>query len=327
MRKKKNTVFADVLQTVTRYFVVLVVVVVAVIALSGIRVVKSGEVALILRFGKLVGNTYEEQVHEPGLLFAFPYIIDEVVTVPTGNVMEQVVTTHYTSGTMTSLRTNGYVITGDQNIAIISASVKYVVSDPVAYALHVKSIPDILSAFVSSAMVDEAAGISVDELLTSGKDAFATKALAVASESLRIAGCGVQLTNLELTQIRMPQEVRTVYDQVNSSAVHAQTIIENANNFRNTVIPYAQSTASSMVALANVEKVNAVSAANTALVEFWGLVEEYRQNPQVVRTRLYAQKISQLLETIGRVHVVQDGQTKIYLDMTPPTPVETPEEQ
>ena len=94
MKKKKNSLFADVLRTITRYFLVLVAVVVIMIAVSGIRVVKSGEVALILRFGKLVGNTYEEQVHEPGLLFAFPYIIDEVITVPTGNVMEQVVTTH-----------------------------------------------------------------------------------------------------------------------------------------------------------------------------------------------------------------------------------------
>ena len=123
MKKKKNSLFADILQTVTRYLLVLVAAVVIMICLSGIRVVKSGEVAMILRFGKLVGNTYEEQVHEPGLLFAFPYIIDEVITVPTGNVMEQVVTTHYTSGPMTSLRNNGYVITGDQNIAIISASV------------------------------------------------------------------------------------------------------------------------------------------------------------------------------------------------------------
>ena len=83
MREKKKTVLADILGSVTKYFLILVAVVVVCIALSGIRVVKSGEVALILRFGKLVGNTYEEQVHEPGLLFAFPYIIDEVITVPT----------------------------------------------------------------------------------------------------------------------------------------------------------------------------------------------------------------------------------------------------
>ena len=57
MKKKKNSLFADVLRTITRYFLVLVAAVVIMIAVSGVRVVKSGEVALILRFGKLVGNT------------------------------------------------------------------------------------------------------------------------------------------------------------------------------------------------------------------------------------------------------------------------------
>ena len=72
--KKKNSVFEDILSTVTRYFLILVVVVVVLIAVSGIRIVKSGNVAIVLRFGKLVGNTYEDQIHEPGLMFAFPYI-------------------------------------------------------------------------------------------------------------------------------------------------------------------------------------------------------------------------------------------------------------
>ena len=92
----KNKLFAQVLQAMTKYFIVLVLIVMVGIAASGIRVVDSGNVALILRFGKLVGDTPEEQIHEPGLLFAFPYIIDEVVMVPTGSIMEQSVTTYYT---------------------------------------------------------------------------------------------------------------------------------------------------------------------------------------------------------------------------------------
>ena len=63
--KKKNAVFEDVLSTVTKYFIVLVVVVVLFICFSGVRFVKSGEVAIVLRFGKLVGDTRDEQIHEP----------------------------------------------------------------------------------------------------------------------------------------------------------------------------------------------------------------------------------------------------------------------
>lgn len=318
---KKNDLFSKILTQVTRYLRVVVILVLLGICFSGVRVVKSGHVALILRCGQLVGDTREEQVHGPGLLLAMPYIIDEVVMVPTDSVIEQSVTTYFTpDGEKTT--EGGYVVTGDENIAVLSASVKYVIEDPVAYALNVSQVEQMINGAVSNAMLCQAAGSDVDALLTSGKDAFVKESLAVAAQSLQLSGCGVRLTNLELTQMRMPEEVRVIYEQVNSSTVRAQTIIENANNYRSTMIPYAQSTASSQVALANVDKVSAVSAAETAVAEFWGLVEEYLQNPQVVRTRVYSQKVSQLLEKIGRIHVVQDGETKIYLDMTPPVETE-----
>ena len=141
MRKnKKNAVFEEILSTLSKFFVVAVALIVILICFSGVKFIKSGNVALILRFGNLVGNTYEEQVHKPGLLLAFPYIIDEVIVVPTGNVVEQKITTHYTAGDMKGLKSNGYVITGDQNIAVISATVKYNITDPVSYALKVNGI-------------------------------------------------------------------------------------------------------------------------------------------------------------------------------------------
>lgn len=318
---KKNDLFSQILTHVTRYLRVLVVLVFLGICLSGLRVVKTGNVALILRCGQLVGNTYEEQVHEPGLLLAMPYIIDEVIIVPTGSVIEKSVTTYYTPDNQKTA-TGGYVVTGDENIAVLSASVKYVISNPVDYALSVRDVDQMINGAVSNAMLCQAANTDVDLLLTSGKDSFAKNALAMAADSLARIGCGVQLTNLELTQVSMPQEVRTIYNQVNSSTVQAQTLIENATNYKNTMIPYAQSSANSAVALAQVEKSEAISKAETAVAEFWGLLEEYEANPQVVRTRLYAQKVSQLLATIRRVHVVQDGQTRIYIDMTVPAPAQ-----
>lgn len=317
---KKNELFAQILTLVTKYLRVLVVLVILGICLSGVRIVKSGNVALILRFGQLVGDTYEEQVHEPGLLLAMPYIIDEVVIVPTGSVIEQSITTYFTPDTGKS-SDGAYVVTGDENIATLSASVKYLISDPVAYALNVSDISAMINGAVSNAMLCQAAQTDVDDLLTSGKDAFTSASVKQAAQALELANAGVTLTNLELTQVSMPSEVRTIYNQVNSSTVYAQTIIENANNYRTTVIPYAQSTASTQVSLANANKSIAVGNANTALVEFWGLVDEYRLNPEMVRTRLYSQKVSQLLQTIQRVHVVQDGQERIYIQMTP---TETP---
>ena len=57
-------------------------------AVSGITIVKPDEVAVILRWGRLVGATPALQEHGPGLLFAFPRPVDQVVRVPVKHVWE-----------------------------------------------------------------------------------------------------------------------------------------------------------------------------------------------------------------------------------------------
>ncbi len=310
---KKTSLFAEILGSVTKYFLILVSVVLVLIAFSGVRIIDTGNVAVILRFGRLVGDTYDEQVHESGLLLAFPYIIDEVITVPTGSVIEQTVSTHYTSGNMTTLRRNGYVITGDRNIAVVSASVKYIISDPVAYALNIADISKLIDASVSSAMVSRAAGMGVDELLTSGKDAFAKDVLMAAQSKLDAAGAGVTIGTIELTDVGMPSEVRSTYDEVNSATVRAATLLEQAAQYRETLIPKAEAEANQLISSANSEYSSAVASANEKLSEFWGVLDEYKQNPELVGIRIYNAKLSEAVKRIGKVRVVQDGETRIFI--------------
>ena len=316
MRKKnnENALFTDILSSLTKYFKIAVVIMLLVICFSGVRFIKSGNVALILRFGSLVGDTYEEQVHKPGLLLAFPYIIDEVVVVPTGSVIEQKVTTHYTEGYMQGWKENGYVITGDQNIAVISACVKYKITDPVAYALNVNNIEGIVNGSVSNAMVEAAANMPVDDILTSGKETYAGITVEKAQNKLDIAEVGITIVNLELTKVSMPKDVVGIYEDVNAAAVQANTLIEYAEKYRDTTIPTAEAQANSLISTANSEYSSAVSAANQSVAEFWGVLDEYTTNKSVVKLRLYNKKITEAISKIGTVKIVQDGDSKIFIE-------------
>lgn len=317
MRKKgnENALFADILSSLIKYFKFAVIIMVIVICFSGVRFVKSGNVALILRFGSLVGNTYEEQIHKPGLLLAFPYIIDEVVMVPTGSVIEQKVTTHYTEDYMQKgWKEDGYVMTGDQNIAVISSCVKYKITDPVAYALNIKDMEGIVNGSVSNAMVEVAANMSVDDILTSAKEKYTSETIRKAQEKLDIAGSGVKIVNLELTKVGMPKDVQSIYEDVNSAAVQASTLLEEAQTYRDTKIPQAEAEAAKLVSTANSDYSSAISSANQAVAEFWGLLEEYKINKTLVRTRIYNQKISEAISKIGKVKIVEDGDSRIFIN-------------
>ena len=162
---KDSQRFIAIINTAIRYCKWLIVILVALICCSGIRVVNNHEVAVVLRFGRLVGDTREEQVKEPGLLLAFPYVIDEVIKVPVGKVHEVSITTHAASAdpTYAEIEDTGYVITGDENIIHIDATLKYQISDPVEYALY-NSDPETEINGVVSGVMTSAASIRADEL-------------------------------------------------------------------------------------------------------------------------------------------------------------------
>lgn len=314
--KQKKTLFADILETVTKYFLILVVVVLIGVFLSGLRVVEEGNVAVVLRFGKLVGENREEQVHKPGLMFAFPYIIDEVIMVPTGTVMEQKILTHYTDPSVKTAE-GGYVITGDQNVAIVAASVKYTVSDPVAYALYVENVSETIDAVLSNALLCGAAEMRVDSLLTDGKDAYAKSVQARAEEKLQMMGIGVTLASVELTTVKMPEEVRNIYEAVNSASVQRQTILERARSYETSTLLDASAQAATIVAEAEMWRNSELATANSALAEFWGVLEEYERNAasqQVVETRVFAEKCRIILQKLNRVYLVNDDNGKIFID-------------
>ena len=101
---------------------------------------------------------------------------------------------------------------------------------------------------------------------------------------------------------------------MNAAAGQASTIIDNAQKYRDTTIPAAESEAATLSSTANSEYSSSVSAANQAVAEFWGLLEEYRLNRTVVRTRIHNEKISEAISKIGKVKVVQEGDSKIIIN-------------
>lgn len=310
----KRAVLESVLNTLSKCFIVLIIAVVICIALSGVRMVKSGEVAVVLRFGRIVGDTPEEQIHEPGILFCLPYFIDEVVTIPVEKVMQQTVVTHYTEGTIENWRSSGYLITGDQNIALVSASAKYSITDPIAYSLYMSDVSAVVNAAVSNAMIEVSAQTAVDDILTSGKLAFADSVTKKAQDKLSAVGAGVTLQTIELTQVAMPEEVREVYDGVNSANIKASTKVEEALQYKNVQIPYAESIANSLLTSAKTDYNSAVSAATTDLSEFWGVYDEYLANPDQVKSRIYNEKMAKILSIIGSIRMVDDGDSDIYIN-------------
>ena len=135
-----------------------------------------------------------------------------------------------------------------------------------------------------------------------------------AQEKLDILNAGVKIKTIELTKVSMPKEVAPIYNQVNETVVYANTLKEKAQNYWDTTIPAAESKAKTLVTDAQSEQSEKIATANKNLAEFWGVVDEYNQSPQVVKTRLHNAKYQEIISKIGTVKIVQDGDSKIFIN-------------
>jgi membrane protease subunit HflK len=276
--------------------------------------VESDEIAVVLRFGRLTGANPAERMKRPGLHFAFPHVIDEVVKIPVGKVRQVTVTTHYANGSAidSDVNRNGYLITGDNNIVLAEAAVKYRIGDPIACALYHKDAARVIDGTVSGVLQKRVARLGVDELLTTGKVQLAEDVRRDAQALLDAVKNGVVLTNVELTSLAPPEEVMSDFNAVVAAAAQKETSIQQANGYRVNALPAAQSKAQQLTENAKGRQNEALAAARTDIAACDGLYAQYAQNPDIVNEGVFRGRIGALLSKM-RLVVQSENSPRLLL--------------
>jgi modulator of FtsH protease HflK len=278
--------------------------------LSGITVVKPDEVAVILRWGRLVGDRPALQEHGPGLLFAFPQPVDQVVRVQVKRVSEVNVATLLTSleadeeegPDLSSLSPlQGYAITGDHNIVHVNMMARYRIREPAEWAFYGAKSEDILRVEVTAAMVRSLGEMGVDRVLADGRKDLIAITTRRAQAGLDASRSGLELTSLELTSLTPPLALVNEFDAVQSAFIGAETRKKEAQAFAESAIPQAQAAADSSVQTAHAEASADLARANGDAAAFLALDREYRANSNVVRERLYRDAVEHAIAGAGSV--------------------------
>lgn len=281
--------------------------------LSGITIIRPDEVAVVLRWGKLVGATPALQQHGPGLMFAFPRPMDRIVRVQVKRVREFFVDTlaltagsdgeddaPSDSSTLDPL-TQGYALTGDQNIVHVAMVARYRVRDPAEWAFYGARPEDALRVEVTAAMVRSLGEMGVDRVLSDGRKALIATATRRAQAGLDAAHAGLELSSLELTSLSPPMALAANFDAVQSAFIEAETAKKLAQAYAEGAIPQAQAGADLIAQSARAAETSALAAARGEAAAFLALNKEYRANPAVVRERLYRDAVERAIVGAGTV--------------------------
>src|SRR5450631_1425689 len=163
------------------FTIVKIVMVLMVVAFfcSGFFSVGPQEKAMILRFGKPVGEG-PKALLTSGLHWSLPYPIDEVVKIPIAEI--QKVTSNngwylttpeaelsgmeMPAGQSLNPAVDGYLITADRNIIHSRATLSYHIEDPVRFAFGFASASNAVQNALNNALLYTAAKFSVDDILT-----------------------------------------------------------------------------------------------------------------------------------------------------------------
>lgn len=272
--------------------------------LSGITIVKPDEAAIVLRWGRLVGATPALQQHGPGLLFAFPKPVDQIVRVQVKRVWEIPVTGLMADSGTDSFTLNplqGYAITGDHNIVHVNMVARYRIRNPAAWSFYGAKAEDILRVEVMAAMVRSLGEMGVDRVLSDGRKDLIASAARRVQAGLDTSGSGLELASLELTKLSPPSSLASDFDAVQSAYIDAETSKKRAQTYRESLLPESTAKADETLQTARADAASDMAAATGEGAAFRSLEKQYRANPGAIRERLYRNSVDKALGGAGKV--------------------------
>lgn len=245
--------------------------------LSGLYIVQPGEAAVVRRFGSVVGEPVG-----PGLQYRLPWPIDRETIIAVDALRR--------AETPSSL-----MLTGDESLIAVHASVNYSVSDPVAFLLSTADPEALASQAGESALRQIVAQEGVDALLTIDKAAIQQRTAALAQEILDGYGAGIAVRGVQLLESSPPPQVADAFRDVASAREDRNTFINEALAYQNEVVPVARGEAETTIQGANAYRSEKLARATGEAAEFASRQGAYAQSPAVTRTRLYLEAVEKVL--------------------------------
>lgn len=260
---------------------------------------------------------YQVDQGERGVVFRFGAVQDDVVlpglhwNPPIIDVVEKVNVTRINSHSHQAL-----MLTQDENIVDVSLTVQYVVDDPVAFLVNVRSPQESVTQATESALRHVVGGSLMNDVITAGREAIAVSVQERLQTYLASYGAGIRLDKVNIDRSAPPAQVADAFNDVQKAKEDEQRFINESNAYAESVIPEARGEAQRIIEEANAYRDRVVARAEGEADRFNKLLVEYRQAPNVTRDRLYIDAMETVLGNTSKVMVaVEGGNNILYLPL------------
>ena len=288
-----------------RNIVLTVVIALAVLVAAGscFYTVDDKQQAVVTTFGKV------SDITGAGLHFKMPFGIQQVDKVDV-NVYQKIELGYSTAGENQYMnKTNeSTMITGDYNIVNVDFFVEYKISDPVRYLYGSNEPEMILRNLIQSQVRNVVGSTSVDAVLTDGKESIQSQVKELVTQILAEYDIGLTLVDVRIQDSEPPtQEVIEAFKAVETAKQQAETVVNDAKAYQNAKLPDAQAQADKLTQNAQYLKQARINEATEQVAMFTAMYEEYALNPEITRSRMYYEAISEILPGVKLYINTGDG--------------------
>ncbi len=277
--------------------------------LSGIRLIRPEELALVARFGKL-----RPVPLTPGTHYCLPAPIDRVTRIRPNEVKSvtvgaRAIVTPPEEGEAVleyESEETSELLTGDENIIHITLNMQYKVGEPAAYVFNTQSPERLVKLAAEVALTDVVSRTPVDDLLTSGKQWVLAQVKEKTQSYLEQYGAGAMVISATFAGVAPPIEVDDAFKDVASALEDRDRRINEATGEYNAAIPRARGEAMQQVEEATAAKNARINRAQGDADRFLATLHEFRQagNKETSLLRLYMETMEDVMPRLKK-YIVQ----------------------
>ncbi len=274
---------------------------------TGFYRVQPSEQGVELLFGKFV------QMTTPGLNYWFPGPIGQVYTPDVTNTnitsvgFRQVGSGGARATNVRDVPEESLMLTGDQNIIDIDYQVQWRIKNAAEFLFNIRNPQETVKLASESAIREIVGQTTLEDALAKQRQQVESQTHEVLQKILDSYGAGVFIDSVKMQKVEPPKQVIDAFNDVQRAKQDRERQQNEAQAYANDIIPKAKGEAAKMVQEATAYKEKLMHEADGEAKRFLSVYEAYKGGKQVTRTRLYLERMQQVLKDSEKV-IIDKGQ-------------------
>lgn len=269
---------------------------------TGFYTVDESEVGVVLRFGE------PNRTETPGLKYHLPAPIEQVIKPEVQRTFDldigQVSTDRRSGGRVPT--EGSLMLTGDENIIDLGFTVQWQISDAEAFLFNVRDPQSTIRDVAISVMREVVGQSRFEDLSTGARARVADEVRATMQSTLDAYGAGVLIQSIQVQEADPPAAVIDAFLDVQRAAADRERTINEAEAYRNRIIPEARGEAERILQEAQAYREQTVAQASGEAERFIAIYTEYRKAPEVTRRRLFLETMEQVFGRTNKIIIDED---------------------